>query len=177
MNSQKALLRNKVILTNAQNENLGEADKMEAHQKGLLHQAFSILVYNAKGELLLQKRAKDKYHSAGLWTNTCCSHPQPSENLNDTIHERLQEEMGFDCPLNYKGQFIYETNFNNGLIEHELDMVFCGQYDDAPNPNPDEVEDFEWILPKILKQNMLNNPQDYTFWFENVLKICEIEGF
>ncbi|MCP1384935.1 isopentenyl-diphosphate Delta-isomerase [Runella salmonicolor] len=163
------MTRNKVILVDKQNNELAVCDKLEAHQKGLLHRAFSIVIYNSRGEVLLQKRAKNKYHSGGLWSNTCCSHPQPNEPTNIAIHLRLQEEMGFDCPLTHVGDFIYKTHFQNGLIEYEFDSVFLGLFDGSPLPSPDEVEEYKWESLPVLKEKLLAFPQFFTYWFPFVL--------
>src|SRR5687768_14206462 len=129
-----------VILVNEQDEPVGTMEKLEAHQKGLLHRAFSVFVVNKNGEMLLQQRAQDKYHSGGLWTNTCCSHPLPGENVLDASHRRLMEEMGFDCPLREIFSFTYRAEFDNGLTEHEFDHVFFGEYDGEVIPDTAEVQ-------------------------------------
>jgi len=121
-----------VVLVDENDNEIGVEEKINAHRKGLLHRAFSIFVFNSKNELLLQKRAADKYHSGGLWSNTCCSHPRPGENLKDAAHRRLQEEMGFDCSLREVFSFLYKKSFDNGLTEHELDHVFFGKFDGIP---------------------------------------------
>lgn len=163
------MIRNKVILVDKQNNELGVCDKLDAHQKGLLHRAFSILIYNSRGEVLLQKRAKNKYHSGGLWSNTCCSHPQPNESTNVSIHLRLMEEMGFDCPLTHVGDFVYKIQFENGLIEYEFDSVFFGLFDGHPLPNPDEVEEYKWESLTVLKEKISGFPQHFTYWLPFVL--------
>ena len=166
------MIRDKVVLVDTQNNVLGICDKLEAHQKGLLHRAFSILVYNSKGEVLLQKRAQNKYHSGGLWSNTCCSHPQPNELIDVSVHLRLQEEMGFDCHLTHVGDFIYKTPFENGLIEYEFDSVFWGLFDGTPVPNPDEVEEYKWESLPVLKENLSTFPQLFTYWLPFVVDKC-----
>jgi isopentenyl-diphosphate delta-isomerase len=157
-----------VILVDEQDQALGLMEKMEAHEKGVLHRAFSVFVFNDKGELMLQQRALDKYHSGGLWTNTCCSHPRDGESVEDAAHRRLQEEMGFDCNLEKKFHFIYKRELDKGLTEHELDHVFFGVYNDAPNINTDEVASYKFVDMRTLKIDMQNNPHLYTEWF----KIC-----
>jgi isopentenyl-diphosphate delta-isomerase len=157
-----------VILVDEQDQALGLMEKMEAHEKGLLHRAFSVFVFNDKGELMLQQRALDKYHSGGLWTNTCCSHPRDGESVDDAAHRRLQEEMGFDCKLEKKFHFIYKRELDKGLTEHELDHVFFGVYNDAPNINADEVASYKFVDMRTLKTDMQNNPHLFTEWF----KIC-----
>ena len=157
-----------VILVDEQDQSLGLMEKMEAHEKGVLHRAFSVFVFNDKGELLLQQRALDKYHSGGLWTNTCCSHPRDGESAEDAAHRRLQEEMGFDCKLEKKFHFIYKRELDKGLTEHELDHVFFGIYNATPNINPEEVASYKWVNMAELKTDLQTNPHLYTEWF----KIC-----
>jgi isopentenyl-diphosphate delta-isomerase len=140
-------------------------EKMEAHEKGLLHRAFSILVFNDAGELLLQQRALNKYHSAGLWTNTCCSHPRNIEPTEQAAHRRLFEEMGFDCTLTEQFSFIYKAAFDNGLIEHELDFVYTGIYHQNPNINKEEVSAYKWMPVELIEKDAKENPQLYTAWF------------
>ena len=155
-----------VILVNENDEPLGSMEKMEAHEKGLLHRAFSVFVFNKNGEMLLQQRATDKYHSPGLWTNTCCSHPMPGEETIDAAHRRLFEEMGFDTALKSAFSFTYKTAFENGLTEHELDHVFIGDYDGEIIPNHQEVKDFRFMKIEALKENIQHNEQIYTSWFK-----------
>ena len=155
-----------VILVNENDEPLGSMEKMEAHEKGLLHRAFSVFVFNKNGEMLLQQRATDKYHSPGLWTNTCCSHPMPGEETIDAAHRRLVEEMGFDTALKSAFSFTYKTAFENGLTEHELDHVFIGDYDGEIIPNHQEVKDFRFMKIEALKENIQHNEQIYTSWFK-----------
>jgi len=145
---------------------MGPIEKMEAHYKGTLHRAFSILVFNSKNELLLQKRALSKYHSPGLWTNTCCSHPRFGEKLEDAIYRRLKEEMGFTCKLKEAFSFTYKVQFDDGLFEHEFDHVFIGRYDGDLFPNKDEVDDYKWVNLKELKKDIQKNPEAYTYWFK-----------
>ena len=159
----------KIILVDKNDNEIGFEEKLTAHQNGgKLHRAFSIFVFNKKEELLLQKRAKEKYHSALLWTNTCCSHPRTGEVLLAAAHRRLKEEMGFDCDLSEKFSFIYKINFENGLSENEFDHVFFGKFDGEPKSNPEEVADWKWVSIKELKQDIKENPGEYTYW----LKIC-----
>lgn len=148
----------------------GVMEKQEAHQKGLLHRAFSIFVFNDKKELLLQQRAFAKYHSSGLWTNTCCGHPRPGENISSAAHRRLFEEMGFDCHLDQKHKFIYKTHLDNSLTEHELDYIFRGTYNGDINVNEAEVAYFKWVNLDWLKDDVDNNGQLYTVWFKIILK-------
>jgi isopentenyl-diphosphate delta-isomerase len=158
-----------VILVDENDNEIGLMEKMEAHEKALLHRAFSVFVFNKKGELLLQQRALHKYHSGGLWTNTCCSHPRKGEQVIQSAHRRLMEEMGFDCELELKHKFIYKAPFTNGLTEHELDYIFTGEYEVAPNPNPDEVASFRWIEMAQLQKEIEEHPENFTVWFRIIL--------
>lgn len=160
---------NQVILVDKNDVPIGLMEKLEAHQKGELHRAFSIFVFNSKGELLLQQRALHKYHSGGLWTNTCCSHPFPNETNEQAAHRRLMEEMGFDCELHKKFDFIYKAKLNNELTEHEFDHVFVGIYDKAPLVNADEVANWKYIKPEQLLEDIKKNPENYTYWFKEVI--------
>jgi len=157
----------KVILVDEKDNPVGEMEKMEAHKKGLLHRCFSIFIFNQAGELLLQKRAKEKYHSGGLWSNTCCSHPAPLENTLDAAHRRLEEEMGIDCEIKETYTFIYKAKLDNDLTEYEYDHVFVGNCNSDPKPNPEEVEDWKWVDLKWLEEDMKNNPQNYTYWLKD----------
>lgn len=157
-----------IILVDEKDNEVGTGEKMQVHQAGLLHRCFSIFIFNSKGELLLQKRAKSKYHSGGLWSNTCCSHPRPNQNLKEEAKRRLKEEMGIDCDLKEIFSFIYKAKLGN-LIEYEFDHVFFGKFDGNPKPNKREVEDWKWINPKELKKDIKENPQKYTFWFKKIL--------
>jgi isopentenyl-diphosphate delta-isomerase len=157
-----------VILVNKEDEQIGLMEKMEAHQKGYLHRAFSIFVFNDNNELLLQKRAVQKYHSGGLWTNTCCSHPRVGESLVAAGTRRMEEEMGFTCTMDPVFSFIYKAELDNNLIEHELDHILIGKYNQAPVPNPDEVADWKYIDLDLLTADLEANPQNYTVWFKLV---------
>ncbi|HEY6162586.1 MAG TPA: isopentenyl-diphosphate Delta-isomerase [Bacteroidia bacterium] len=157
-----------VILVNENDESLGTCEKLEAHQKALLHRAFSVFVFNSKGELLLQKRALEKYHSGGLWTNTCCGHPRPGEDIRRAAERRLKEEMGFACELKGKFQFTYKARLNNELSEHELDHVFFGSYESDPHPDPCEASGWKWISLGGLEKELHDHPESFTAW----LKIC-----
>lgn len=159
-------MREEVILVNELDQPTGVMEKLEAHQKGLLHRAFSVFIFNDKGELLLQQRALSKYHSAGLWTNTCCSHPRPNEDTMAAAKRRLVEEMGFETQLTHKTHFIYKTAFENGLTEHEYDHIYFGNYSETPDINKDEVESFKWMHPQIIKVEITNIPEKYTSWFK-----------
>jgi isopentenyl-diphosphate delta-isomerase len=155
-----------VVLVNERDEELGLMEKMEAHEKALLHRAFSVFVFNQYGELLLQQRALDKYHSGGLWTNTCCSHPRPKELVADAASRRLREEMGFEVPLEKVFDFIYQASFDNGLTEHEFDHVFVGYYDGPMNVNPVEVNDFVFRSMDSIQQSLESHDGLFTAWFE-----------
>ncbi len=154
-----------VILVDKQDNEIGKEEKMKAHEDAKLHRAFSIFVFNKKGELMLHQRALSKYHCGGLWTNTCCSHPRPGEKTEDAAHRRLVEEMGFDCPLKEIFKFHYKAEFSNNLTEHEIDHVFIGNYDKDPKINPEEVESFKWIGIEELQKDIKENPDKYTPWF------------
>ncbi|MDB9778674.1 isopentenyl-diphosphate Delta-isomerase [Flavobacteriaceae bacterium] len=155
----------KVILVNSNDEPIGLMPKMEAHEKALLHRAFSVFVINSNNELMLQQRALQKYHSPGLWTNTCCSHQRDGEENIEAGLRRLQEEMGFETPLEYLFNFIYKAPFDNGLTEHELDHVMLGRYEGEPSINPEEVASWKWMDIDLIHADLINNPADYTVWF------------
>lgn len=159
-----------VILVNRKDEQLGLMPKMEAHEKAMLHRAFSVFIFNDKGELLLQQRAKEKYHSPLLWTNTCCSHQRNGESNMEAGRRRLQEEMGFDCDLKEVFWFVYKAPFDNGLTEHELDHVMVGFYNQDPVINREEVESFAWMQMENVKNDMAKNPKKYTEWFKIIFK-------
>lgn len=154
-----------VILVNELDEPIGTMEKLEAHQKGLLHRAFSVFITNAKGELLLQQRALNKYHSGGLWTNTCCSHPLPDEDVIAASHRRLVEEMGFDCELTEVFSFTYRAEFDNGLTEYEFDHVLIGQYDGEIQPDNAEVMNHKFASPDEIRFLLLTAPETFTHWF------------
>jgi isopentenyl-diphosphate delta-isomerase len=155
-----------VILVDENDVAIGKMEKLEAHQKGVLHRAFSVFIFNTKNELLLQRRALNKYHSAGLWTNTCCSHPRPKEETLEAANRRLKEEMGMEVSLTFKTSFIYKTEFDNGLTEHEFDYVFFGNSNDNPIINKEEVDSFEWVDIDALKEKINNLPNEFTSWFK-----------
>lgn len=154
-----------VVLVNENDEKIGLMPKQEAHEKGLLHRAFSVFVFNSKNQLMLQQRAWHKYHSPGLWTNTCCSHQRDGETSVDAGKRRLMEEMGFSTDLRETTTFIYKAPFDNGLTEHELDHILIGNYEGSPNLNPDEVAAWKWMSLEDVKADIRNNPQEYTVWF------------
>jgi isopentenyl-diphosphate delta-isomerase len=155
-----------VILVNERDEKVGLMEKIEAHRKALLHRAFSVFIVNDKNEIMLQRRALSKYHSPGLWTNTCCSHQRDGETNTAAGARRLQEEMGFTAPLTELFNFIYIASFDNGLTEHELDHVMIGSYEGIPNINPEEVASWKWMTARDIKIDMQVNPQVYTAWFK-----------
>ncbi len=156
----------RVILVNENDEQIGTMPKIEAHEKALLHRAFSVFIFNDKNELMLQQRAKHKYHSPLLWTNTCCSHQREGENNIQAGKRRLMEEMGFVTELTESISFIYKAPFDNGLTEHEFDHILIGQYNDAPNINPDEVAAYKWMDLEAVKADMAEHPEIYTAWFK-----------
>ena len=156
----------KLILVDKKDTPIGTIEKMEAHQKALLHRAFSVFIFNTKGEMLLQQRALDKYHSGGLWTNACCSHPYNGQETQAAAEKRLQEEMGFTTVLTKVFDFIYKAPFDNGLTEHEFDHVFTGTYDGAIVPDKSEVEDFCFMSMEDIKESLRLHPQKYTVWFK-----------
>jgi isopentenyl-diphosphate delta-isomerase len=160
----------KVILVSEKDEPIGIMNKLEAHQKGLLHRAFSVFLFNSKGELLLQQRSLFKYHSPGLWSNTCCSHPRPGENSLHAASRRLKEEMSIEAHLVPKTIFTYYSKFDNGLIEHEVDHVFTGIYDKDPIINPEEVNDFSWKSMSDIHEEIKAHPEKFTSWFKIALE-------
>lgn len=165
-----------VILVDAHDNETGVMEKMEAHVKGVLHRAFSVLVFNTKGEMLIQKRAECKYHSAGLWTNTCCSHPRPGERIEEAARRRLQEEMGLDLFPERAYSFIYRVELDGGLIENELDHVLTATYDGAPSMNPNEVQDWKYINLAELKTRMETHPHEFTHWFKLIANHPEMQA-
>lgn len=155
-----------VVLVNENDTQIGIMEKMAAHMVPRLHRAFSIFIFNSKGELLLQQRSFSKYHSPGLWTNTCCSHPRNGESLEQATARRLQEEMGMTCDMHEVFTFIYKASVGLGLIEHEFDHVWFGQSDDLPVINPGEVASFKYMNLDTIAEDMKNHPESYTEWFK-----------
>lgn len=155
-----------VVLVNKNDEKIGLMPKQEAHLKGVLHRAFSVFIFNEKNELMLQQRALDKYHSPGLWANTCCSHQRDGESSVDAGKRRLMEEMGFTSDLKETTTFIYKAPFDNGLTEHELDHILVGHYNENPNINPEEVASWKWMDLELVREDIKNNPDLYTAWFK-----------
>jgi isopentenyl-diphosphate delta-isomerase len=159
-----------VILVNEKDQEIGLMPKLEAHQKAVLHRAFSVFIFNSENELMLQQRASNKYHSPNLWTNTCCSHQRSGESNIQAGTRRLYEEMGFTTTLNEITSFIYKAPFDNGLTEHELDHIMVGYYNDDPVINSDEVEDWKWMKIEDVKNDISLNPDLYTAWFKIIFK-------
>ncbi|WP_159018187.1 isopentenyl-diphosphate Delta-isomerase [Algibacter sp. L3A6] len=164
------MIEEKVVLVNEKDEQIGLMPKMEAHEKAVLHRAFSVFIFNDKNELMLQQRALTKYHSPALWTNTCCSHQRDGESNLQAGKRRLQEEMGFVAELKETTSFIYKAPFDNGLTEHEFDHIMVGHYNDAPVINPDEVESWKWMLVEDVKDDMAKHPEEYTEWFKIIFE-------
>ena len=161
--------RDRVVLVDENDRAIGIEGKLEAHQQGLLHRAFSAFIFNDRGELLLQQRAFNKYHGAGLWTNTCCSHPQWQEDILCAAKDRLDFEMGLKCSLKYSHAFTYKVDVENGLIEHEYDHVFVGYSNQEPIINTDEVQNFKWCHTEEILNDIRLNPLQYTKWFKMAL--------
>lgn len=159
-----------VILVNHNDEPMGLMPKLEAHQKAVLHRAFSVFILNERNEIMLQQRAREKYHSPLLWTNTCCSHQRSGENNIEAGNRRLREEMGFTTELKELFHFIYKAPFDNGLTEHELDHVMIGRYNGEPKINPEEVADWKWMKIEDIKSDMMANPDVYTIWFKIIFE-------
>lgn len=155
-----------VILVDEHDNEIGRMEKLEAHRKALLHRAFSVFIFNKDEEMLLQRRALEKYHSPGLWTNSCCSHPAPGEETILSAQRRLQEEMGFTCPLTEVSQVTYFAGFDNGLTEHEFDHLFIGNYNDSFEVNPEEVAEFKWLNFEDIDELLARQPDSFTVWFK-----------
>lgn len=164
------MVEEKVILVDAYDNPIGLMNKLEAHEKALLHRAFSVFILNDKKELMLQQRAHHKYHSPLLWTNTCCSHQRENETNIQAGTRRLREEMGFEVELKEMFHFIYKAPFDNGLTEHELDHVMIGYYNDVPQINKEEVESWKWMKIEDVKNDMIVNPDKYTVWFKIIFE-------
>lgn len=161
-------MEEQVVLVDLHDNPIGVAGKLAAHQNGSLHRALSVFVFDSAGRLLLQKRAAAKYHSGGLWSNTCCSHSRPQEGTASAARRRLREEMGIDCALTRMFGFVYRTDFPNGLIEHEYDHVFFGRHDGAPLLNPEEADDSKWVDMQELAVDIKARPEAYSYW----LNVC-----
>jgi len=159
------MVEEKVVLVDKSGNQIGLMPKLEAHQKGILHRAFSIFLFNSENQILLQKRSLIKYHSAGLWTNTCCSHPRDGEDIIDAGKRRLYEEMGIKTELKKEFEFTYNAVLENGLTEHEFDHVLIGNFNGTPILNKDEVEDWKWMSLEEIEKDINENKEDYTVWF------------
>ena len=155
-----------IILVNEQDKEIGTMEKMQAHEKAVLHRAVSVFIFNEKNEMLLQQRAMKKYHSGGLWTNACCSHPRPGEETQTAAMRRLKEELGFETPLHKVFDFTYKTSFDNGLTEHEFDHVFVGKYNEIIYPNRNEVQDYCFKSIHEIESSLQTHSHKYTVWFK-----------
>ena len=164
------MIEDKVILVDNKDNQIGLMPKLEAHEKGVLHRAFSVFIFNNDGELMLQRRALTKYHSPGLWTNTCCSHQRDGETNIISGKRRLNEEMGFDTELFEKTSFIYKAKFDNGLTEHEFDHVLVGSYNHSPMINSTEVDSWKWMSMENIKKDIKDHPDNYTAWFKIIFE-------
>lgn len=165
--SRKSIMKEQeVVLVNENDEPIGLMEKMEAHKKGLLHRAFSVFIFDKKGNMLLQQRAADKYHGAHLWTNACCSHPFSDEKVENAAKRRLKEELGFTTDLHQIFSFTYHAKVENDLIEHEFDHVFAGEYESDIHPNSNEVADYSYKPIDEIKKEMEQHPEKFTSWFK-----------
>lgn len=162
-------MREEVILVDEHDRALGSAEKLAVHRSGRLHRAVSVFVFDEAGHMLLQQRARSKYHSSGRWSNTCCGHPRPGETPEDAAHRRLRQEMGFDCPLERAFSFRYRADVGNDLVENEYDHVFVGRYAGSPTPHPDEVNDWRWASVNDVLEDVAAHPDQYTPWLRIVL--------
>jgi len=158
--------KEEVVLVDKNDNPLGTMGKMQAHEKGVLHRAFSVFIYNSNKEMMLHRRAFSKYHSQGLWTNACCSHPRINETTEKAAHRRLKEEMGFDCKLKEEFSFLYKADVGDGLTEHEFDHVFFGEFNSKPEINPDEVAEWKFVNINVIIQEIKIHPEKYTEWFK-----------
>ena len=165
-----------LILVNAEDEEIGYGEKAYVHEKGLLHRAFSVFIVN-DGKMLIQKRNRNKYHSGGLWTNACCSHPRKGESLKEAVHRRLEEELGIDCDVEELFDFMYRTVFAENLYEYEFDHVFLADYSGSIELNREEASEIKWIDLQALKEDIVRRPEKYTSWFliavNKVIKVAE----
>jgi isopentenyl-diphosphate delta-isomerase len=169
------MLNEEVILVNEQDEQTGTIEKMEAHRKALLHRAFSIFIFNTKGEMLLQQRAMGKYHSPGMWTNTCCSHPRPGEDVEEAARRRLKEEMGIETSLKKIFDFIYRTEFENGLTEYEFDHVYTGISGTQLKPDKQEVHDYCFRSMEDIELDLIRSPEKYSSWFKIAFPLLSLK--
>ena len=164
------MISQEVILVDENDREIGTMDKMEAHQQGKLHRAFSVFIFNPNKELLIQRRAEGKYHSAGLWTNTCCSHPAPNETVIDAANRRLEEEMGMKANLSPLFQFTYNAVLENQLTEYELDHVLIGFSDEEPQINAKEVSEYRWVTLSQIEKDLASTPEQFTVWFLKIMQ-------
>ena len=160
----------KILLVNIADELQGSEEKLLVHRLGLLHRAFSILVFNFKGEMLIQRRALHKYHSGGLWSNACCSHQREGELLDEAVHRRMREELGFNCNIEKVFSFSYKTKFDNGLVENEIDHVFIGISNENPQVNKEEVMGYKWTSLDYLNKDIKDYPERYSYWFRVIIQ-------
>lgn len=158
-----------VVLVDENDRETGTEEKERAHREGKLHRAFSVFVFDPRGRLLLQRRARTKYHSAGLWTNTCCSHPRPGESVDAAARRRLREEMGMECELRGAFPFVYRAELDRGMTEHEYDHVLVGESDRDPAPDPDEVDAWAWVDADAVRREVAERPERFTHWFRLAL--------
>ena len=177
MQDEASVAEAMLIAVDAHDRETGRVEKMTAHRSGILHRAFSIFVFDEADRLLLQRRARRKYHSGGLWSNTCCSHPHAGEPLLDAAHRRLREEMGFDCALEVVFGFVYRATLDRGLVEHEFDHVIVGRFFGVPAPDVREVEDWKWVTVPTIQSQLAENPAAYTAWFKSALDGLLVRGF
>lgn len=166
-------MEEQIILVDEQDQQIGTEGKLKTHQDGALHRAYSIYIFNDQNELMLQQRAKDKYHCGGLWTNTTCSHPRADEDLVNSAHRRLKEEMGFDTEVKKIGEYIYKVSFDNGLTEHEYIHVFIGRYNQEPHLNLAEAMNWKWMKIEDLEKAIEEDPNSYTYWMKKALPLVK----
>ena len=169
-------MSDRVILVDSEDRPIGTEEKLAAHEKGVLHRAFSVFVLNDRDEMLLQQRADGKYHSSGLWSNTCCSHPRPGEATGDAARRRLEEEMGFTCDVEPAFALVYRAEVGGGLIEHEYDHVLLARWNGDPTPDPGEVKGWRWVEPAELRREVRLNPERFTYWFREALGELDARG-
>jgi isopentenyl-diphosphate Delta-isomerase len=166
-----------IILVDDEDRQIGLAPKLEAHKQGLRHRAISVAILDSRGRMLLQRRALDKYHSGGLWTNACCTHPRAGETVEDAARRRLREELGVDCELKFALRTHYRADVGNGLIEDEVVHLFVGAYDGTVTPDPAEVSGFEWVTRADLRKRIAAAPENYTYWFRHYMRRYADEMF
>ncbi len=177
MENQTATSDTLLIAVDALDRETGRVEKVDAHRGGILHRAFSVFIFDEDDRLLLQRRARRKYHSGGLWSNTCCSHPRVGESVGEAAHRRLLEEMGFDCPLERVFGFVYRAPLDGGLVEHEFDHVLVGRFGGVPAPDGQEVEDWRWAALSTIQSELAEDPSAYTAWFKLALDGLVLQGF